>query len=271
MNDILGTSGIPLTGAGESPLDFSGIDLQGLQTGSREEKIKRIAAQFEQIMIQTLLKTSESRDKENEDSEFGMGASSYKDMSRLFLSQYLAESGGLGYQDMIRRQIEERDQQSGQSASPIQAPALKLGENRLTSPLDHMNVTSEYGWRTDPISGQRRFHQGIDLRAPLNTPVKSMLAGQVQYSGWKEGYGNVVEVRHADGLVTRYAHNSTLLVRSGDVVDSGATIALSGDSGRSTGPHVHFEVLHGQEPVNPHLLLSSASPKQTGKNAEVHV
>jgi murein DD-endopeptidase MepM/ murein hydrolase activator NlpD len=260
MDEIIGTPGVPLIGSGSSPLDFSGIDLQGLQSGTREEKIRRIAAQFEQIMIQTLLKTSESQDKEPEDNEFGAGASSYKDMSRLFLSQYLAENGGLGYQDIIRRQIAEHDKQGHQAASPIQAPTLKLGENRLTAPLDHMSVTSGYGWRIDPITGQRHFHQGIDLRAPLNTPVKTMMAGQVQYSGWKEGFGNVVEIRHADGLVTRYAHNSTLLVHAGDVVDSGNAIALSGDTGRSTGPHVHVEVWHGQQSVDPRSILSQATP-----------
>ncbi|MBL7004744.1 MAG: M23 family metallopeptidase [Gammaproteobacteria bacterium] len=112
-------------------------------------------------------------------------------------------------------------------------------------------LSSYYGMRTHPISGKKEMHKGIDFAGKLGDPVVSVAKGMVIYAGKKHGYGRVVDVDHGNGYSTRYAHNSKLLVKVGDQVEKYAQIAEIGTSGRSTGPHVHFEVLHKGQQVNP--------------------
>jgi len=112
-------------------------------------------------------------------------------------------------------------------------------------------LTSGYGWRWG------RMHRGIDIAGPVGTPILASAAGEVVFSGWNNGgYGNLVEIRHQDGTITRYAHNSQLLVSVGQAVRQGDAIALMGSTGYSTGPHCHFEIiLPGKGAVNPIALL----------------
>jgi murein DD-endopeptidase MepM/ murein hydrolase activator NlpD len=113
-------------------------------------------------------------------------------------------------------------------------------------------LTSGFGWRWG------RMHRGIDIAAPVGTPIVAAAAGVVEFSGWNSGgYGYMIDIRHADGTRTRYAHNSRLLVRVGDRVDQGQHIAAMGSTGFSTGPHVHFEIhVPNQGTVNPMSLLA---------------
>jgi murein DD-endopeptidase MepM/ murein hydrolase activator NlpD len=103
-------------------------------------------------------------------------------------------------------------------------------------------VTSNYGWRHDPIDGGIRHHNGVDIAVPIGTRVKAIAAGTVKESGSHGGYGNLVSIDHGNGMVSLYGHNSQLEVRAGDQVQAGQTVALSGSTGRSTGPHLHFEL-----------------------------
>lgn len=116
-------------------------------------------------------------------------------------------------------------------------------------------VTSTYGMRRHPISGRRSMHKGIDISGKHGSDIVAMADGLVIFSGWKNGYGKIVELRHANGLETRYAHNSKNLVSEGDLVSKGEVIAKIGSTGRSTGPHVHFEVRRGGEAVDPMRFL----------------
>lgn len=116
-------------------------------------------------------------------------------------------------------------------------------------------ITSGFGTRSDPFSGGRAHHLGIDFDANTGDPVRSAAGGVVSYAGIKTGYGNVVEIDHGNGYSTLYGHNSRLLVRVGDLVRSGQQIAKAGSTGRSTGPHVHFEVHQNGRPVNPRPFL----------------
>lgn len=122
-------------------------------------------------------------------------------------------------------------------------------------------LTSGYGMRRDPFSGQQRFHHGIDLAAPTGTPIRAPKDGTVIFSGWRPGYGNLVEIRHENGMTTRYGHNAENLVRRGDRVAAGMEIARVGSTGRSTGPHVHFEVRREGRSVNPMPFLETASAR----------
>ncbi|GFO68834.1 peptidase M23 [Geomonas limicola] len=114
-----------------------------------------------------------------------------------------------------------------------------------TSPVDGGVVTSGVGWRPDPFgSGRMVYHNGYDIAVPLGTKVYAVEAGTVYYAGTYRGYGEMVAVDHGNGYVTIYGHNSKVLVKVGDKVDSNTVLALSGSTGRSTGPHLHYELRH---------------------------
>jgi murein DD-endopeptidase MepM/ murein hydrolase activator NlpD len=115
-------------------------------------------------------------------------------------------------------------------------------------------VTSAYGWRNDPFNGQVKFHSGTDVKMAYGQDVKSAAAGRVAFVGQQSGYGLTVMVDHGNGVQSRYGHLSSATVQPGDTVESGQSIARSGNSGRSTGPHLHFEVLDNGRAVDPETM-----------------
>lgn len=118
-------------------------------------------------------------------------------------------------------------------------------------------VTSGFGNRKDPFSGSgtRRFHCGMDIGAEIGTPVKAACEGRVIFSGWKGSYGYMVVIAHRNNYITVYAHNSKNLVETGEVVERGQVIALTGNTGAVTGAHLHFEIRKGTVPLNPQRIL----------------
>ncbi|MGM0471148.1 MAG: M23 family metallopeptidase [Bacillota bacterium] len=112
-------------------------------------------------------------------------------------------------------------------------------------------ITSHFGWRIHPITGKRIRHEGIDIGVWYGTEIYATGAGEVTYAGWKSGYGKTVVIDHGYNFRTLYAHNRRLDVEVGEKVKRGDLIAYSGNSGRSTGPHLHYEVILKNEPVNP--------------------
>lgn len=122
------------------------------------------------------------------------------------------------------------------------SPRLEPGELVLRAPIGLMIVSSPFGLRTDPISGGRRFHAGVDIDAPEGTHVFASASGLVVYAGTQGGYGKQVVIDHGDGVRTHYSHLSGILVSVGQTVEEGDTVAYVGSTGRSTGPHLHFAV-----------------------------
>jgi murein DD-endopeptidase MepM/ murein hydrolase activator NlpD len=118
-------------------------------------------------------------------------------------------------------------------------------------PIQHGWISSFFGVRTDPFTGLRAFHSGLDIAGAEGAEIHAVGAGIVTWSGDRFGYGNMVEINHGNGYITRYAHNRENLVKAGDVVVKGQVIGLMGSSGRSTGPHVHFEVIKNGRDVDP--------------------
>jgi len=116
-------------------------------------------------------------------------------------------------------------------------------------------ISSGFGYRKDPINGKRAFHDGIDVVAPVKSPVLATADGVVTVAGWDAGLGWVVTIDHGHGYKTRYGHNHRLLVKKGDRVRRGDAIALEGSTGRTTGPHVHYEVIYNGKKVNPYRYL----------------
>jgi murein DD-endopeptidase MepM/ murein hydrolase activator NlpD len=118
-------------------------------------------------------------------------------------------------------------------------------------PVDQGYISSHYGYRTDPFSGGRDLHLGIDFNGDRGDPVYAVADGVVSFSGMHFGYGNMVEIDHGNGYKTRYAHHNRNLVEVGAVLKAGQQIGEMGSTGRSTGVHLHFEVWHNERPVNP--------------------
>nr|WP_223792701.1 M23 family metallopeptidase [Marinobacter sp. F4216] len=120
-------------------------------------------------------------------------------------------------------------------------------------------LSSKYGYRSDPFTGKRTWHDGVDLAGKDGSDIISVAGGVVTWAGERYGYGNLVEIDHGDGLVTRYGHCKEVVVNKGDVVQKGQVVALMGSTGRSTGPHVHFEVLHNGRSKDPVKYIARSS------------
>jgi murein DD-endopeptidase MepM/ murein hydrolase activator NlpD len=153
--------------------------------------------------------------------------------------------------DRLSRQVEERSDQLG----VLEALRLQDSANRKFMPslepiLDGW-YSSNFGYRIDPFTGQNSFHEGIDFPAEVGTPVVAAASGKVVYADVHPQYGRMVEIDHGNGLVSRYAHAAELWVKVGDLVMRGQRVASVGSTGRSTGPHLHFEVRLNGVPQNP--------------------
>ncbi len=158
--------------------------------------------------------------------------------------------------NQLEQALEDRQDKLSALETMLMERSLQDQIRPLGNPAEGGWVSSLFGYRADPISGKKEFHLGVDLAGRSGMPVTSVASGIVTWSGPNQGYGNLVEISHGNGYVTRYAHNKTNLVSVGEKVEKGEVIATMGSSGRSTGAHVHFEVLRGGRHVNPSSHIS---------------
>lgn len=159
----------------------------------------------------------------------------------------------VGASDPFETEVEELDD-ALTKLDGIRRAAVRLP---IANPAPGQSVTSGFGVRRDPLIGRPAFHAGIDFRASVGVPVRASGAGTVVKAGWNGGYGRMVEIDHGSGLTTRYAHLSRIEVAEGDTVAAGAVVGLSGSSGRSTGPHLHYEVRRNGKATNPVRFISA--------------
>lgn len=164
-----------------------------------------------------------------------------------------------GMIDRLARRIEDREQQLRMLDMVTSRQKLEKERYVQGRPITWGWLSSKYGYRSDPFTGKRTWHAGVDLAGKEGSDIISVAGGVVTYADERYGYGNLVEVDHGDGLVTRYAHAKTIKVNVGDVVQKGEVLALMGSTGRSTGPHVHFEVIRNGKSENPETYIKRAS------------
>lgn len=126
------------------------------------------------------------------------------------------------------------------------------------NPVDHPYLSSSFGWRRHPITGRHSMHEGLDFAAPRGTPILAASGGVVTEARYVPGYGKTVEINHGNGLVTRYAHASSISVKLGELVSKGQQIARVGSTGRSTGAHLHYEVRIAGHPLDPTLFMDQS-------------
>lgn len=158
----------------------------------------------------------------------------------------------------FERQLASRERQLRVLEDLLLASRLQREVHPSGWPIAGGWISSAFGMRNDPFTGRRAFHSGMDFAGHHGADVMAVAAGVVEDVGHKPGYGLLVEVNHGNGYVTRYGHNSRALVRVGDSVKKGQRVALMGQSGRATGPHVHFEVLLNGKVVNPEQYIYAA-------------
>lgn len=166
--------------------------------------------------------------------------------------------------DAVQAQFDNAGGQLAVLDSLLASRTAKGSLERAIAPTEHSYVTSTFGARADPFGGGEQFHKGIDFAARVGDPVYAVADGVVSFVGQRTGYGNVIEVDHGNGYVTRYAHNSQLLKQVGDLVRAGTEIAKAGSTGRSTGAHVHLEVWKDGAYVNPAPFLAGRTSVKRG-------
>jgi len=155
----------------------------------------------------------------------------------------------------LTRQVDERSDQLGVLEALVVTDSANKKFLPTLPPIQDGWFSSNFGWRIDPFNGQKTFHEGIDFPAEAGTTVDAAASGKVIFADVHPAYGKMVEIDHGNGLVSRYAHCSVLLVKEGDLVIRGQRVAEVGSTGRSTGPHLHFEVRLNGVPQNPARFL----------------
>ncbi|BBC71418.1 peptidase M23 [Altererythrobacter sp. B11] len=154
--------------------------------------------------------------------------------------------------------IDPRFERMGASLERMDALERGLSGVPQVMPADSSLISSGFGYRRDPFNGHAAMHAGLDFRGAVGAPIHAAAAGRVSFVGMRSGYGKVVEVSHGNGLMTRYAHMSQWKAKAGQQVAAGAVIGAIGSTGRSTGPHLHFEVRINGRAVNPRPFLETA-------------
>jgi murein DD-endopeptidase MepM/ murein hydrolase activator NlpD len=186
-------------------------------------------------------------------------------------SAHMAEMPGLTQMiDGLSQQIDRRSAQFTALTNVLLGRQLSAEIRPSGRPVHSGYISSGFGERMDPFTGEEGVHKGVDFAAPEGSPVLAVAAGVVTWAGPREGYGNLVEINHGMGYSTRYAHNDIILVRVGEEVQRGQAVARVGSTGRSTGPHVHFEVLRDGTQINPMKFVDRPAPSPSGLIATTH-
>ena len=223
------------------------------QLGQTVERLQHIEnsrqAFFEQIGLGALVRSAESASDKRE----GRGGP-LKPLP-LRADESLPLTGKMQYTATLLGEVDKTLERTQQSWFQQQR---RLETLPLALPIqDEFMLSSNFGIRSDPMTHLPSMHEGIDFTAPVGTPVRVTAAGQVIQARHNGAYGKMVEVEHAEGFVTRYAHLQSILVQPGQVLRSGERVGLLGNTGRSTGPHLHYEVIYKGRPMHPVKAIQS--------------
>lgn len=236
---------------------------QTMKTAHVQENLNTMAARLGQLQAQVLRLDAVGERLAKHfglpEQEFGFRKQPGQGGAETRASQHQLDAHQLEHElALFAQRLEERSR----SLSVLEAMTLREQVARSTSPTLHPIsagwFSSNYGWRLDPFSGKKAFHEGVDFMAESGTPIKAAAGGVVVYSDYHPQYGNMIDIDHGNGIVSRYAHASKRMVKIDDIVLQGQKIAEVGSTGRSTGPHLHFEVLKNGAPQNPARYLKTA-------------
>lgn len=262
--------------------NFGPLQVGSDRGGLERLKADELAREFESmLLLQMLRQMRQSMMDESEQGE-GLSSDTMLDLVDTELARQLSQAGGFGLADIMKKAI-ERQLPTGdpEAAGPVALPEIKgipagfgpdLAPVSANAPrrlpdhgpveavVDPRRLTSDYGWRSDPFSGAARFHHGVDLKAAYGQEVPAAGDGQVVEAADRGAYGLTVVIEHQGGLRTRYAHLANAAVSVGDRVLQGQEIGRVGQSGRATGPHLHFEVIRNGQRVDPTAVIALQGP-----------
>ncbi|MEY3883944.1 MAG: hypothetical protein RLZZ379_1222 [Pseudomonadota bacterium] len=235
------------------------LDVYAVQLGEMQARIMRLDAQSERLSKLAGDKASVMADRArmkkdsspSNASKEGKGGPLVRNspLSEADLQQYIA--------DLMAKIDLETDQFSGIEAKLLQQSVLKdMLPN--SSPVSVAFNSSSYGWRIDPFNGEKAFHEGLDFPAAVGTRINAAAGGIVSFAGPSADYGKLIKIDHGSGLETRYAHSSKLFVTVGQRVEKGQEIAEIGNTGRSTGPHLHYEIRFNGNALDPRRYLKAS-------------
>jgi murein DD-endopeptidase MepM/ murein hydrolase activator NlpD len=241
-------------------------------------QLQKAAREFEAIFVAHLLKVMRETMEDSGLTGKGMGRTVYTELFDQEVARSISKTGAFGIADLLIRSIadpEKSPEEPGDAAVDPQSPSTAGPEDPATPARSHAPgrgereseipdfrmplqapVSSEFGNRKDPFTRETKYHRGIDIAAPEGMPVQAALGGRVVFSGYASGYGNTVVVEHGRGYRTRYAHLGSMAVRKGDIIKTEQVLGSVGSTGRSTGPHLHFEVSRYGERINPRTALA---------------
>ena len=273
--------------------------LAGVLPAAEREKLADLAAQFESMLMLEMIKQMRRSLLDEEGEGEGLGNETYSSTIDSELATHLAKAGGMGLTPML---VDAWERRTAPAAAPGTAavgtstaresvalpesvasltpasPSVSAARHGAMTATDvsdaaghgisldmQARVSSAYGWRTDPFRGTQKFHGGIDLAARYGTEVPAAAAGTVVTAGEQGAYGLTVVVRHPNGYESRYAHLSSLEVKAGDTVGQGQHVGRVGSTGRSTAPHLHFEVTQAGRRVDPERFVRNLTSDIKGQ------
>jgi murein DD-endopeptidase MepM/ murein hydrolase activator NlpD len=229
------------------------LNAMAMKIGEMQAQLTRLDALGERLSSMAGIRPQEFRFSETP----GMGGAQSATMppQNLTLAQFNDKVA------LLSRQMESRTDMLGLLEAQLFEQAVKKKAMPTMMPVASPYNASSFGYRIDPFTGQQAMHEGIDFITDIGTPVVAAAGGVVQFAGFHPQYGNMIDIDHGNDLVTRYAHLSKVLVKEGDMLQRGRRIAESGTTGRSTGPHLHFEVRFRGAAQNPTKFLLASNPQ----------
>jgi murein DD-endopeptidase MepM/ murein hydrolase activator NlpD len=229
------------------------LNAMAVKIGEMQAQLTRLDALGERLSSMAGIRPQEFRFSETP----GLGGAQSTTMppQNLTLTQFNEKVA------LLSRQMESRTDMLGLLEAQLFEQAVKKKAMPTMMPVNSPYNASSFGYRIDPFTGQQAMHEGIDFITDVGTPVVAAAGGVVQFAGYHPQYGNMIDIDHGNDLVTRYAHLSKVLVKEGDLLQRGRRIAESGTTGRSTGPHLHFEVRFRGAAQNPTRFLLATNPQ----------
>ena len=236
------------------------------QKGENAAALREAAKEFEALFLSYMLKVMRESIEDSGLTDDGLGKDIYTELFDQELARSLAGSGALGIGDLLLRKLEGQPpadpaaRDTGVPPAPS-SPGPGADKSDTGDVPDFLmpvtaHISSAYGIRQDPFTQAMRQHRGIDLAAPSGMEVHAACAGHVAFAGYQKGYGNTIVIQHPGGFETRYAHLGTLQVKTGDTLQLKQVLGTVGSTGRSTGPHLHFEISRHGVKMNPSSLLA---------------